>query len=581
MASPPVLSPPGVIHVSPPLGTRQAEASSITTNELELSKGESQQHQFVCIIGCILGTLAFLIALISVVVLISPSVADDEARTTAAAVPESSSGGGTPMEVNTVIVPRETVRPHVPTTTERPTTKPGMTTSTVVLTRAFPWSSHGPFLCTVSIHFAVSSKLPQDRLCDVIFYDSFYVKNYPSGWNDSGLDHFFELMRNMRWTEMGASFSIVSGQLFEDAYEGGLYSSIDFLDNKKSLRNFGILHIYGSYVTDGQKFAKCVTILKDLASFLKHKHRWHYLEPFGYLVLGLEYPGDYRYLNEEQFKRVSLVLTFVRGVWRSRNFHSPFPVSFIVITHLMSPYMAGDQCTVYPMSMTSVSKDMSRRNVSLGLLSIDQALKNLEWIRRIYKGQMLMYISFSMRALYYTLYEPSDATVKGAPRADAEAYFDLFGPCNDSSYGKHQGDLYPKQACKKQYGKYYRYNAEVGAEYSFDPNENRTFVFDSEKGIKEKVCAALINRGSLVFNLAAYDIDFDQDEAPCPNLFIGRGPFRRVQALRFLNDYTPVLADDLNYKLQHCMAGGVQSSAQSLLPSLVKQATPSDSGQIK
>ncbi|KAL3184013.1 hypothetical protein MRX96_006326 [Rhipicephalus microplus] len=89
------------------------------------------------------------------------------------------------------------------------------------------------------------------------------------------------------------------------------------------------------------------------------------------------------------------------------------------------------------------------------------------------------------------------------------------------------------QVCAEEYGKYYSYNTTVGAEYTFDPQENRVLVFDSERGVKEKVCAALVNNSSLMLSLAAYDIDYDQDFEACPNLFIGRGAFRRVKALHF------------------------------------------------
>ncbi|KAH7943132.1 hypothetical protein HPB52_005689 [Rhipicephalus sanguineus] len=104
-----------------------------------------------------------------------------------------------------------------------------------------------------------------------------------------------------------------------------------------------------------------------------------------------------------------------------------------------------------------------------------------------------------------------------------------------------------------QYGKYYRYNADAGAEYSFDPKENRILVFDSEKGIKQKVCAALIEHAGLRFSMAAYDIDFDQEDAPCRSLFIGRGSYRRVKALRFMSSYTPYIYDDLGYSHEQCM----------------------------
>ncbi|KAH7943134.1 hypothetical protein HPB52_005691 [Rhipicephalus sanguineus] len=222
-----------------------------------------------------------------------------------------------------------------------------------VAQRVFPQGFRGPLLCTVSVDFTESSLLPEDGLCDIIFYDSFYVKNYPLDWDDPGLDHFFDLGSRMRLTSIGASFS-PDTDFYRDERTGVLFRGIDNLRDR-GVQHFGMLNVFGDYVKEA-------------------------------------------------------------------------------IDHL---------------------------------------------------------------------------TILGV--------------------------------CSTEYGNYYRYNARVGAEYTFDPEQNHSLVFDSEKGLKEKVCAALFEHPNLVFGLAAYDIDFDQEEEPCPNLFIGRGSFKRVKALRFMSGYTPVL----------------------------------------
>ncbi|KAL3198213.1 hypothetical protein MRX96_044488 [Rhipicephalus microplus] len=99
--------------------------------------------------------------------------------------------------------------------------------------------------------------------------------------------------------------------------------------------------------------------------------------------------------------------------------------------------------------------------------------------------------------------------------------------------------LFIRQVCTEEYGNYYRYNATVDAEYTFDPQEGRILVFDSENGLKQKVCSAFINHSSLVFSVAAYDIDYDQESEACPNLLIGFGSFSRVKALHFMSGYRP------------------------------------------
>ncbi|KAL1473506.1 hypothetical protein MTO96_038616 [Rhipicephalus appendiculatus] len=68
-------------------------------------------------------------------------------------------------------------------------------------------SPRNPLICTVSVKFTSTSTLPRDGLCDIIFYESFYTKNKPTGWTDPGLDHFLELATKLRATSIGASFS--------------------------------------------------------------------------------------------------------------------------------------------------------------------------------------------------------------------------------------------------------------------------------------------------------------------------------------------------------------------------------------
>ncbi|KAH7943133.1 hypothetical protein HPB52_005690 [Rhipicephalus sanguineus] len=318
---------------------------------------QSQQDQLVCMVGCILGVVAFLAALISVVILVAPSVAEEDGRTTAAVVPTGSKDSGTRVEENIIIVPREsaTTKPERKTETQStavgPRTTPRApdtsmsehpgtaetftheypgTTDTPSASPDFPHGTRGPLLCTVSVHFKESSSLPADGLCGIIFYDSFYVKNDPAHWDDKGLDHFFDLGRNMYRTEIGASFSLANGQLFDDANTGRLYHEAYKL-YEGGVSSFGMLDVHGDHVTFGKSLPKCLSILE--------------------------------------------------------------------------------------------------------------------------------------------------------------------------------------------------------------------------------VCVALIKeRSSLQFSLAAYDIDFDEEDAPCPNLFIGRGSFRRVQALGFMSSYRPELHEDLNYSQQQCMA---------------------------
>ncbi|XP_075723768.1 uncharacterized protein LOC142765847 [Rhipicephalus microplus] len=382
------------------------------------------------------------------------------------------------------------------------------------ITAVFARSPRETILCTVSVHFSESSLLPEDDLCHIIFYESFYVKNSPSAWNDAGLDHFFDLMSRMNLTSTGASFSLADGQLFAEDRSNVLYGGIDNL-RSLGVQHFGLLKVYEDYVTDSSKFAQCLKILKRIVTHIQRAARQDGgCPPVVYTVLGVRLTQDIHRLKVGKFNTVFR------------------PTFFIAITHLSVPYTDTAESLVYPMSMIStpgnITRNSAQKNAYPDLSSINKAVDDLDWMRNNSKSDMSFYISLSMRARYYTLDAASGVT------------FDLFGPSKKSTNGEYKEDIDPKHVCCEEYGYYYRYNSTVGAEYTFSPQENRTLVFDSERGVNEKFCAALDRRKNLKVSVAVYDIDFDQADVACPNLYMGRGPFRRVKVLKVLSRQHPL-----------------------------------------
>ncbi|KAL1485767.1 hypothetical protein MTO96_031756 [Rhipicephalus appendiculatus] len=392
-----------------------------------------------------------------------------------------------------------------------------------------PQGHRGPFLCTVSVNFTESSLLPEDGLCDIIFYESFYVKNKPLKWNDTGLDHFFELVRSMQHTSIGASFSQTSGELSADDSSGRLYDGLDKL-RTMGVKHFGMLNLFGYWTVSDMTFPETLEILRRIVEYGNDDY------PDGYAVLGLLLLSDYTD-QSVKYLRPSLGLRH-----------------FIAITHLSYPTGYGWYGSVLPMSMMTSTEHLRRFHDYRFLRSIAKTLDNLEILKRHF-GDMFVYISFSMRARYCTVNASLEAPRNDAPVPQGGPYFYLFQliKFEFGEFGyKYDGDLHPKKVCSDEYGNYYSYNTTVGAEFTYAPQEGRILVFDSEKGLKEKVCTALITHSSLGISLAAYDVDYDQEFEACPNLFIGRGSFRRVKALRFMSGYTPEFHDWLDPQ-QECV----------------------------
>ncbi|KAL3184014.1 hypothetical protein MRX96_006326 [Rhipicephalus microplus] len=457
MANPLVMSAPSPYNIASPLGTPQAQPvqterptsseSAETESKTETSDstetGESTQTK---------------------------------SKTETSDSPETGESTQTKSKTGTLSTSTPLATTNASDVTDTPRySKSTYTTDTPKVPTRSPLGQRGLFICTVSVNFKESSLLPADGLCDIIFYESFYVKNKPLEWNDTGLDHFFELARSMQHTSIGASYSPESGELSADVNHGLLHDGLDKL-LAMGVKHFGMLDLVGHSDFDGTRLSE-----------------------------GPDRSEDYTFLPLNFFKTLRLT-------------------HFIAVTHLTYPLSYYSSGWVQPMSMMTHPANRSY----LFLLSI---VRNLDCLRYLKKhANVFLYISFSMRGHYFTV---NDASRKDTAGPEGGAQYCLFQPIEKPDDYAYQGDLPPKQVCAEEYGKYYSYNTTVGAEYTFDPQENRVLVFDSERGVKEKVCAALVNNSSLMLSLAAYDIDYDQDFEACPNLFIGRGAFRRVKALHF------------------------------------------------
>ncbi|XP_075559938.1 uncharacterized protein LOC142591495 [Dermacentor variabilis] len=159
-----------------------------------------------------------------------------------------------------------------------------------------------PLICTVSVKFTNVSSIPGDGLCDFIFYESFYLKNNPTGWSDSGLDHFLRLSKSMRMTGVGASFSPVKDTLFSDALSGNLNAAVDNL-RRRGVSHFGMLSLYRRYISS-PKFFECLRILQDIREHVNSQVPSNMPTPAFYTVVGALFDEPLLYQNLDRSKQV-------------------------------------------------------------------------------------------------------------------------------------------------------------------------------------------------------------------------------------------------------------------------------------
>ncbi|XP_054923754.1 uncharacterized protein [Dermacentor andersoni] len=237
---------------------------------------------------------------------------------------------GTPAEP---MVPTMTTMTKVPTVTHAPSTKPKEATtpprpSVPTTPKATPPEEYYediettggdydyftpsvkhsarpvriPLLCTVSVKITGATALPDDGLCDVIFYDSFYVKNDPHGWQDAGLDYLLDSGKRMMNTGIGVSFSPVNGKLFTDAFAPAFLPTVDkFLRN--GVYSFGMLNVHDKYTT-AKDLATCLQILQLIKQRVGRAENNEADFPPAYTVLGVYFDLPYRYQNMKQLRQV-------------------------------------------------------------------------------------------------------------------------------------------------------------------------------------------------------------------------------------------------------------------------------------
>ncbi|XP_077523134.1 uncharacterized protein LOC144133968 [Amblyomma americanum] len=128
-----------------------------------------------------------------------------------------------------------------------------------------------PMLCTVSSKFTAHSVVPEDGLCDFLFFESLYddQKNVVREPYKAGFDYFLKQKTEMAKTTLGVSFSPINDTVFIEA------ESADFLGAvgqmwQRGVSHFGALNLQGAYTSLGiqQKFLK---LLQKIYHLVTHK----------------------------------------------------------------------------------------------------------------------------------------------------------------------------------------------------------------------------------------------------------------------------------------------------------------------
>ncbi|XP_077519821.1 uncharacterized protein LOC144129548 [Amblyomma americanum] len=125
-------------------------------------------------------------------------------------------------------------------------------------------------------------------------------------------------------------------------------------------------------------------------------------------------------------------------------------------------------------------------------------------------------------------------TLKGrwfTPASGGSSNLDLFKRCNDLNQTR---DADPSSLCTSSVTGNFRFDQTHKS--SLFVSGNRVLTFDTEEALKAKLCAAKAKFVDVDFGIAAYDVDADLHNDPCPKAKYNCR-YRRVMLLRKLRDF--------------------------------------------
>lgn len=398
----------------------------------------------------------------------------------------------------------------IPPSSSGPITAPGATpTTTAGPPPRAPAMPSGSMVCTVTEDgLGLSTGGPPDGICDVIFFDSFYkdgknkvVEPIPSNvikFRDMALDR-----HGYQKTQFGASFSVSGGLLEQDYLSPRFNTSVQLELSVNNIRHFAVINILPQDST-----AHMITVaLKVLRSLTWVNNNAQSSQRPSYFVLGAAIEDSSRY-----------------GLVKLMNDHF-VPSLFIAVSHMPYPdARAKSDCRILPPTFLAFPHGTSRSDFKYGH-TLGESCDVLGEVKKL-GIQVPVALSFSLSG---RLYQPRFPQ----PPARAIEDYEPFKPCKEYSSADF---LAPATACVQgtEFYDRVRGTSDLDLAFTFDNNTERTFIFDTEKSMRFKVCQTKSSFPEIPFGVSAYDVHTDGEDVQCPRFGL-KGGFKRVEFLRKMN----------------------------------------------
>ncbi|KAL1458787.1 hypothetical protein MTO96_027681, partial [Rhipicephalus appendiculatus] len=234
----------------------------------------------------------------------------------------------------------------------------------------------------------------------------------------------------------------------------------------------------------------------------------------------------FRVNNNRSFYVLGLSIDFAEDYTTVDLMRTIFvPSMFIAIGHISYSDASFPDCKMLPPSIRWFPLNQrSRLNRTYGH-TLNDTLPILDLVRKSHP-HLPLFISVGLSGRNYAPKLVEDALMQYVPFKGCK-YFP--GP-----YFEDPANVCPSVAGEDweiRDSTFYGYRALLNRKFK------RTFIFDTERTLKTKVCEIKRNLLNVSFGVAAYDIDYDSNPRGCLEIDIQAGAFKRLSAIRPLSDF--------------------------------------------
>ncbi|XP_077489261.1 uncharacterized protein LOC144100098 [Amblyomma americanum] len=358
-----------------------------------------------------------------------------------------------------------------------------------------------PMVCTIGSKLSSGAMLPDDGLCDYIFYDSIYKnrRNLLLDPNNFGNDLriFLDSYNTYRTTAFGIAFAFKSTRHLKHNLRVGSRSPLAYFWDRE-IFHFGILDTPTSNLK-GTEVDAAMDCLRDIDSQAETQRNAGHPSFIFFAVVLLNYTLEDRY---------------------DRNFKNLYQPD-VVITQ--GHYYYGDntfaECRVLPPTVVTRPQDANntyRHDLTAAVDSIRKLSRLTRRDKRVFWA-----VSVTMKGHYTEPLpgRPLQFLERCAHNPSGTSFGSYADICRDPNFERH-----------------FTYSADQGAMLAHHDTARLVMSYDNEAGFCKKLCRIQGEQPNQRFGIAAFDLDYDDFFNTCASMN-KYGKFSRLRALRRIVEF--------------------------------------------